>query len=101
MSLFIDLDAPPPPSAEIAIKNNKCYWPSGNWLVWCTRDEEEEFFIGVEAWLQFVYDNNSPTHMPQRPLFGYDENQARWKFWSILSHHYNQKKFKLHFKEID
>ena len=76
------------------------YWPdSKEYFVWSRGDDADEFWKGVELWLQYLYDFKSPDVMPLKPLNARGD-QTRYRYFYILSRRYNSKDFRVEFNEI-
>ena len=93
--------------AEIRIKraantvDTKIYWPShDNPVLWAYKHSEHEMYMGLELWLQHLYDLR-PNVMPRKPLNGYNTNKARFRFWSMLSDKWNQGMLTVEFIETE
>ena len=98
---MIDIDDDKP-LAKIETYNSKRYFPEKfNWVIFCPLDDEEEFYLGITEWLQFLYDHKNVTYMPPRPLFGFNPEQRRWHYWEILSYRFNRGSFRVKFVEVD
>ena len=96
----IDLDATN--FAKIEPHNLRHYFPEKkNWIVFCHDGDQDEFYLGIEAWLQFLFDHQNATYVPPRPLFGFNEEQSRWRYWSLLSSSFNKGRFRVKFVEVD
>lgn len=91
-------------SAELA-KERKArgvaYWPSkADYLVWTSQfDDHDEFYRGIELWLQYLYDFR-PDTMPLKPKNG-PSHLPRHKFFYILSKRWNAGDFAVKFVEIN
>jgi hypothetical protein len=74
---------------------------STNWhnIVYCKfRRDEEEFWVGVETFLQRLYDAKSPKWLNP---YGADSKQGFSSLiHKILCEKYNRKEFKVEFKEL-
>lgn len=81
--------------------DQKIYWPSReNPVLWSFKHSEHEMYMGLELWLQHLYDLR-PDSMPRKPLNGYNTNKARFRFWGMLSDKWNQGNLTIEFIEIE